>query len=136
MKLRVVTPLSIFVDEDVDGLRAEDVGGSFGILPGHAPFLTALAISIVSWRTGQAERFCDVRGGVLRVTGSTIVAIATREAVTEDSLATLDAEVLARFRSDADDERTENTASVRLQLYTIRRMASLLGSVAGADEFR
>jgi F-type H+-transporting ATPase subunit epsilon len=44
MRLRIVTPLSIVVDEDASALRAEDASGSFGILQGHAPFLTALTI--------------------------------------------------------------------------------------------
>jgi F-type H+-transporting ATPase subunit beta len=67
MRLRIVTPLSVVVDEDVDSLRAEDASGSFGILPGHAPFLTALSISIVSWRKNDSEGFCAVRGGVMTV---------------------------------------------------------------------
>ena len=34
MKLRIITPLSVVVDEDdVLALRAEDATGSFGILP-------------------------------------------------------------------------------------------------------
>jgi alternate F1F0 ATPase F1 subunit epsilon len=81
MRLRIVTPLSVVVDEDADSVRAEDASGSFGIRPGHAPFLTALAISILSWKTAGLERFCALRGGVLTVTGGSTVAIATREAV-------------------------------------------------------
>ncbi len=35
MKLRIVTPLSVIVDdEDVTAVRAEDDSGSFGICPG------------------------------------------------------------------------------------------------------
>jgi F-type H+-transporting ATPase subunit epsilon len=136
MKLRIVTPLSVVVDEDIDSLRAEDTSGSFGVLTGHAPFITALAISIVSWRTAQLQRFCAVRGGVLQMTGNNTVAITTRDAVTGDSLATLGNDVLARFQSDADDERTDNVESVRLQLNAIRRMVSRLRSCADAGEFR
>ncbi len=48
MRLRIITPLAVVVDEDgVLALRAEDASGSFGILPGHADFLTSLAISVV-----------------------------------------------------------------------------------------
>ena len=54
MRLRILTPLSVVMDEQIDSLRAEDDSGSFGILPGHAPFLTALAVSIVSWRKAGA----------------------------------------------------------------------------------
>jgi F-type H+-transporting ATPase subunit epsilon len=113
---------------------------AFGVLSGHAPFLTALAISIVSWRKDETERFCAVRGGVMTVDGgshpTTAVHIATREAVAGDKLATLDAEVLARFRSDADEERTEHVETVRLQLNAIRRMISRLRPSANAGEFR
>jgi F-type H+-transporting ATPase subunit epsilon len=107
MKLKIVTPLSVVVDEDVDSLKAEDESGSFGILPGHIPFLTALTVSIVSWRKSETERFCAVRGGVLTVAEGSIVSIATREAVTGHDLATLDREVLARFHSDAEAEKVD-----------------------------
>ena len=126
MRLTVVTPLAIVVDEDVDSLRATDASGSFGILPGHAPFLTALTISIVSWKTSGTERFCAVRGGVLTVGDGASVAIASREAVAGDDLATLDSEVLARFQSDAEEERVEHTESMRLQLNAIRHMITRL----------
>ncbi len=134
MKLRIVTPLSVIVEADIDSLRAEDASGSFGIMAGHAPFLTALAISIVSWRQGKTEHFCAVRGGVLTVADG--VAIATREAVTGDNLATLDADVLARFRSDADAERVDRSESVQLQLNAIRQMVSRLHPRADTGEFR
>ncbi len=134
MILRIVTPLSVVVHEDVDAVRAEDASGSFGIMTGHAPFLTALTISIVSWRKAKRERFCAVRGGVLTVTDSTT--IATREAVVVDDLATPDREVLARFQSDADVERVERSETVQLQLDAIRRMVSRLRSGADVGAFR
>ncbi|MGY9048710.1 hypothetical protein P775_10670 [Puniceibacterium antarcticum] len=135
MRLRIATPLSVVIDTDITSLRAEDASGSFGILPGHAPFLTALVISIVSWRQGDQDRFCALRGGVLSVSDGT-VAIATREAVTGDDLATLDREVLARFQSDADAERVDHTETVQLQLNAIRHMVSRLHSGADAGAFR
>ena len=50
MKLRITDPTAILVDTDVRSVRAEDASGSFGILSGHADFLTVLGVSIVSWR--------------------------------------------------------------------------------------
>jgi len=136
MRLRIVTPLSIVVDEDVSSLRAEDASGGFGILPGHAPFLTALTIGVVSWRQGKRDRFCAVRGGALSVTDDASVAITTREAVVGDDLATLDVEVLDGFRRQADAERVEHVETVQLQLNAIRRMVSRLQTGASAGEFR
>lgn len=138
MRLRIVTPLSVVVDEDIDSLRAEDESGSFGILSGHAAFLTALKISIVSWRKDESERFCAVRGGVMTVDSkpATVIDIATREAVAGDDLTTLDSEVLARFQSDADEERMEHVETVRLQLNAIRLMISRLQPGANAGHFQ
>lgn len=136
MRLHVVTPLSVVVDEDAESLRAEDASGSFGIRPGHAPFLTALTVSILSWKTAGRERFCALRGGVLTVTGGNRVAVATREAVPGDDLATLDSEVLARFQSEADEERVEHVETMRVQLQAIRRLISRLRTGADSGEFR
>ena len=139
MRLRIVTPLSVVVDAQVDSLRAEDASGSFGVLPGHAPFLTALAISIVSWQQDDTEQFCALRGGVMTVgrgdDHDTVVAIATREAVAGDDLAVLDKQVLARFQSDEDAEREEHVETVRVQLHAIRRMISRLKTGANTGEF-
>ena len=92
MRLRIVTPLSVVIDEDgVLALRAEDATGSFGILPRHADFLTSLAVSVVSWESSnETRRYCAVRRGVLSVIGGHDIAIATREAVPGDDLTTLD----------------------------------------------
>jgi F-type H+-transporting ATPase subunit epsilon len=124
MKLRVTTPLSVAVEEDgILSLRAEDATGSFGILPRHADFLTSLAVSVVSWESaGKTRHYCAVRGGVFSMTDGQQVAIATREAVCGDDLATLDQTVLARFRADVETERTEHVESTRLQLNAIRQI--------------
>ena len=136
MRLRIVTPLSVVVDEDAESLRAQDASGAFGIRPGHAPVLTALSVSILSWKTTGLERFCALRGGVLTVTGGSSVAIATREAVVGDDLATLDAEVLTRFQSDADEERVEHVETMRLQMDAVRQMISRLRQGADKGQFR
>tara|TARA_R110000868_G_scaffold243100_3_gene499017 strand:+ start:94199 stop:94609 length:411 start_codon:yes stop_codon:yes gene_type:complete len=136
MRLEIITPLSIIVDEEIESLRAEDDSGSFGILPGHAPFLTALSISIVSWRVADKDRFCAVCKGVMTVSGKTNVAIATREAVTGDDLSTLDEEVLLRFQSEADEERVEHVEAMRLQMHAIRQMITRLGATANKESFR
>ncbi len=128
MKLRITTPLMVLVDdESVLALRAEDETGSFGILPGHAAFMTSLAISVVSWQPASGgRRYCAVRRGILAVTGGQSISVATREGVLGDDLATLDAEVLARFRGDIEAERVERVEQARLQLNAIRQIVRCL----------
>jgi F-type H+-transporting ATPase subunit epsilon len=128
VRLRITTPLLAVVDEDgVQALRAEDASGGFGVMPGHADFLTDLAVSVVSWQGADgARRYCAVRRGVLQVAGGREIAIATREAITGEDLATLDQTVLDRFRADLETQRTEHVDSVRLQLNAIRQIVGRL----------
>jgi F-type H+-transporting ATPase subunit epsilon len=139
MRLRIITPLAVVVDDDgVSALRAEDASGSFGILSGHADFLTSVAISVVTWTGADgARRYCAVRGGVLTVTAGREIAIATREAVPGDDLTTLDETVLGRFRADIETERAEHVESTRLQLSAIRQIMRHLrpGRRNGAGSF-
>lgn len=124
MRLRILTPLSVVIDvDDVLALRAEDATGSFGIQPGHADFLTSLAISVVSWESSDGARhYCAARRGLLSVSNGRDIVISTREAVAGDDLATLDETVLGRFRAASEAERVERVESTRLQLTAIRQI--------------
>ncbi len=128
MRLRIITPLAVVIDEDgVLAVRAEDASGSFGLLPHHADFLTTLSISVLAWqRRDGARKYCAVHRGVLTTGLRSGVTITTREAVTGDDLTTLDQDVLARFRADLEAERTEHVESTRLQLAAIRQIMAHL----------
>ncbi|NDW07114.1 F0F1 ATP synthase subunit epsilon [Jiella pacifica] len=124
MRLQIVSPLVVVVDEDeVAAIRAEDESGGFGILAGHADFLTTLAISVVSWTAkGRPRRHCAVRGGVLTVSGGGEVRVATREAVVGDDLTKLHDTVLRQFEANRETERTEHVETTRLQLAAVRQI--------------
>jgi F-type H+-transporting ATPase subunit epsilon len=128
MRLLITTPTSIVIDEhDVVAVRAEDESGGFGILNGHADFLTALTISVVTWRyADDRQRFCAVRRGVLSVTNGNEVAIATREAIPGDDLDRLEQVVLTQIRDELDAERTARTESMQLQMKAIRQIVRYL----------
>jgi F-type H+-transporting ATPase subunit epsilon len=130
MKLTVSTPLAIVAEaDDVAHLRAEDETGAFGILPGHADFLTALAVSVVSWRDRHgAEHHLAVRGGMLEVSGGNAITVATREAVADDDLHRLQAEVLATFKRRTEEEVMARTDAQRLYLAAIRQIYRFLKS--------
>jgi F-type H+-transporting ATPase subunit epsilon len=128
MKLTITTPLAIIVDVgDVAHLRAEDATGAFGILPGHADFLTALAVSVASWRDERGvEHHVAMRGGMLEVRGGRAIAIATPEAVPGDDLHRLESEVLTRFRRQLTEERAARADAQRLYLAAIRQIVRFL----------
>ncbi len=128
MRLLIATPTSVVIDEpDVAAVRAEDESGSFGILDGHAEFLTVLRVSVVSWHHGDdRQRFCAVRRGVLSVRNGSEVAIATREAIAGADLARLEDVILTQFRETLEAERSARTESLRLQMQAIRQIVRYL----------
>lgn len=136
MRLLITDPAQIVADHpDVDAVRAEDATGNFGILNGHADFLTALEISVVSWRHADGRQgFCAIRQGILTVSGGRDVQVATREAHIGDDLDALERDVLAGYRAHIDADRTSRTAAARLRTQAIRQMvAALRGGVANSD---
>lgn len=128
MKLSVATPLAVIAEADgVVHLRAEDETGAFGILTGHADFVTALAVSVVSWRDSQgAEHHVAVRGGMLQVQGGNTIAVATPEAVPGDDMRKLEADVVAEFRRRMGEEQMARTDAQRLYLAAIRQIVAVI----------
>ena len=124
MRLLITTPTAVVIDDpNVVAVRAEDESGGFGILSGHADFLTALTVSVVSWhRADNRQRFCAVRRGVLSMTSGNEVAIATREAVPDDNLDHLEQVVLKEFLEAAEADRIARTESLQLQMKAIRQI--------------
>jgi F-type H+-transporting ATPase subunit epsilon len=128
MKLVVATPTALVLERpDIAAVRAEDESGCFGILPGHADFLTVLAISILRWRERDgAEHYCAVRRGVLTVSGGREVTVSTREAIVSEDLDHLEDVVLTRFREAAETEQSARLESARLQTAAIRQIIRYL----------
>lgn len=133
LHLKVTTPLSVVVDvADAVSVRAEDATGGFGIQPGHADFLTVLGPSVLRWRGDDGRwRFCALRGGVLRVSGGAKLAVACREAVPGDDLATLEAQVRRDAEAVRDAARRTRGESARLHMLAIRRLMRHLGPDGG-----
>ena len=134
MRLVITTPTALIVDLDtIRHVRAEDDTGAFGILPGHTNFLTALAISVLSWRDAAgAEGHVAVRGGILRVDNGDRVEVATREAVVGEDLYALETNVLSSFRADEQSERRARGTIAQLELAAIRQVREFLHSEKGA----
>lgn len=129
MRLLITTPLATVVDtNDVTYVRAEDETGAFGILSGHADFLTTLTVSVVTWRNDGQEHHVAVRGGVLNVKDGVQVSIATREAVGEHSLAELGDAVLARMRQEEASEGASRSVGTRMEMAAIRQIQRYLAT--------
>lgn len=132
MRLTVTTPLATVLETaEATHVRAEEPSGAFGVLPGHAQFLTALDVSVLTWRDGAGkEHHVALRGGLLSVKAGEVM-VASAEAVAGDDLERLESDVLTGFRRQLEEERAAHTASQRLHLAAIRRIMHLLRPEAG-----
>jgi F-type H+-transporting ATPase subunit epsilon len=76
LSLEVATPMRLAVAETVDEVVAPGVEGYFGVLPGHAPFLTTLGIGVLTYRQGRDERHLAVAGGFAEVRNDKVIILA------------------------------------------------------------
>jgi F-type H+-transporting ATPase subunit epsilon len=66
-QLDVVTPQGAVFSGPVEHLRAPGIAGSFGVLTGHTPFMTALDIGEVDIRQNGQDRPMAISGGFIEV---------------------------------------------------------------------
>src|SRR5262247_3816049 len=73
LTLEIATPTRQIVTETVDEVVAPGSEGYFGVLPGHAPFLTTLGIGEVTYRIGRDEYHLAVAGGFAEVRNDKVI---------------------------------------------------------------
>jgi len=74
--LEVVTPQRLIVSDEVTELMAPGSEGYFGVLPGHAPFITTLDIGELTYRKGKDERHLAITWGYAEVRGDKVIILA------------------------------------------------------------
>ena len=134
LSLVVSTPSRLIAKADnVVSLRAEDDSGGFGILPGHADFVTVLPSSVLSWRAAEGPwRYCVVSSGVISVAEGRRVAVACRYGLIGDDLQRLQDEARAHRLTEIDADRRARVEQLRLHARTVRQMMRLLNALGGA----
>lgn len=70
--LEVVTPVGAVVSEDVDIVTAPGVGGEFGVLANHAPFLSTIKTGTLSFKQDRTTKYLMVTGGFAEVSNNKI----------------------------------------------------------------
>ena len=140
LHLTITTPAAVLVDRaDIVALRAEDESGSFGILPGHADFLTVLEACVVRFRDGaDGVHYCAMSGGVLSVEDGRRIAIACRQGTVSDDLTALEGAVDAMRSAESDADKKARVEQTRLHAHAVRQLMHYLrpgqgGTVAPAS---
>jgi len=76
LTLEIATPTRLAVAETVDEIVIPGSQGYFGVLPGHAAFLTTLGVGELMYRIGRDEHYLAVAGGFAEVRNDKVIVLA------------------------------------------------------------
>ncbi|HEY9651578.1 MAG TPA: F0F1 ATP synthase subunit epsilon [Coleofasciculaceae cyanobacterium] len=121
MRLKVLLPTEILLDEAVVKVNAEAKNGCFCLLPHHINFVTALAPGILSFvSTDGQETFLAVDEGILVKCGVQVL-VSTRNAVLSTDLKQLKQTIEQRFRRLDEQEKNARLALTKLEANIVRQ---------------
>ena len=125
MRLKVVLPSRVLVDEEVAKVVAEAENGWFCLLPRHADFVAALAPGVLVFTAAAGtEGLVAIDHGMLVKCEAEVLVSAWRGARGDD-LGTLRAVVEREFLALDDRERAARSALARLEAGVVRRFVGL-----------
>lgn len=75
-QLEVATPERLLVDEQVTEAELPGKNGYLGILPGHAPLLSALGAGVLTYSAGGGSEVLAIDGGFVEVLGDHVRVLA------------------------------------------------------------
>ena len=104
LTLELATPTRLVVAETADEVVVPGIEGYFGVLPGHAAFLTTLVTGAVTYRIGRDEHPLAVSGGFAEVRNDKVIILADTAERPDES---------DRARAEQARERAERRLSGR-----------------------
>ena len=125
--LEVVTPTGPVVSEEVDIVTARGVGGEFGVLANHAPFLSTIKTGTLSYKKDKVTKYLMVSGGFSEVSNNKITFLVESAEFGQD----IDVERALRAKERAEkrlaqaQQATEKINRVRAEAALQRAMARL-----------
>jgi F-type H+-transporting ATPase subunit epsilon len=66
-QLEIVTPTKLLVKETAEEAQIPGLSGYLGILPGHAPLITELAVGMITYKANDATHTLSVAWGFAEV---------------------------------------------------------------------
>ena len=122
LTLEIATPTRLAVTESVDEVVIPGSQGYFGVLPGHAPFLTTVGVGELVYRVGRDERNLAVSGGFAEVRNDKVIVLADTAERPEE---------IDRARAERARERAERRLAGRTdeELDYTRALAALARAV-------
>lgn len=124
MRLKIVTPERIVLEEEVEAVYAKAVDGEIGILPKHIPMITPLEIGSLSYiKSGQKEP-AVIMGGLLSTDGFNVTVLSEASELKGD-VDKVRAEQAKERAESRLREKAENLDTERAQRSLARALARL-----------
>ena len=100
LTFELVSPERLVMSVEVDRVTVPGTEGDFGVMAGHAPFMTTLRPGVVDVEDGREETRLFVRGGFAEVNAAGLTLLAEHAL----PLAELDAAALEREIGNAEED--------------------------------
>ena len=131
MKLKVVLPTGILIEQEVAKITAEAENGSFCLLPHHIDFVAALVPGLLSFENERGEEeFLAIDEGVLVKCGAE-VRVSSRNAVRGAALGELKSAVEQQFRVLDERESQARSVLAKLEADLVSRFVRLGEKIRG-----
>ena len=134
MRLEIITAERQVFADDVDGVVAPGIDGQLGILPRHAPLMTALQPGEIMIRQDGEPSYLAVTGGFMEVLGNKVTILAAAceysQEINEERAQAAMVRAQERLQSQPADLELERAAAavrraqVRLNIVRRRRARS------------
>ena len=130
LKLEIVTPEKKVVETEADAVTVPTASGEAGILPNHAPLISALKPGILSYTTRGAIEKIAVSGGFVEVNSDKVSVLAdaaeTAGEVNADA-ARAERDAAEKAIAAATGQSVEQTEALRDQLDAANAKLQLTG---------
>ena len=120
MRLKVLLPTEVFVDQEVLKVVAEALNGSFCLLEHHIDFVAALVPGIFSFETEEEKIYLAVDEGILVKVGQEVF-VSVRNAVRGPDLGELEKTIEEQFGVMDEREKMTRSATARIEAGFVRR---------------
>ena len=126
MRLRILLPTEIYLDEKVTRVTAEAGNGYFSLLPNHLDITAVLVPGIFSYERDEEDKevFLAVDEGVLVKYGDTVL-VSARNAVRGEDLGKLQQTIESHFKVLDEREKIMRSAMAKIEAGFVRRFLEI-----------
>jgi F-type H+-transporting ATPase subunit epsilon len=110
-KLEIVTPDKKVVDTAAEEVQIPGKNGYLGVLPGHAPLITELAVGEITYREAASEQKLAVAWGFAEVLPDKVTILAE----TAEKPSEIDVERARKAKARAEQRLTSGDSSVDVE---------------------